>query len=232
MNGALLAILGASLLGSVHCAAMCGGFVCFYADQRQAPTSHASRLHAHAMYNVGRLLAYATLGAAAGTVGAHVTHLSTLVGLSRGAAILSGSLLILWSLSELFSRSNIRGLSGATRSRVPLAWQKGAGAVLLRIQKQPQSVRALTTGLLTGALPCGWLYVFVAAAGGTGSPLRGMVSMFVFWLGTVPALLAVGIGAQRLLMPLRQRFPQIGAAVVLVTGILTVSGRLAFSHGH
>lgn len=232
MNGALLAILSASLLGSVHCAAMCGGFVCFYADQRKGSTPHASQLHAHAMYNVGRLVAYAALGAAAGAVGAHVTHLSTLVGLSRGAAILSGSLLIVWSLSELLSRYNIRGLTRAGKGRVPLAWQKGAGAVLLRIQKQPQSVRALTTGLLTGALPCGWLYVFVAAAGGTGSPLRGMVSMFVFWLGTVPALLAVGMGAQRLLMPLRERFPQIGAAVVLVTGILTVSGRLAFSHGH
>lgn len=232
MNAAPLAILGASLLGSVHCAAMCGGFVCFYTGTTAGQPTQTRTMHTHVMYNVGRLLSYATLGATAGALGAHITHLSALAGIARGAAIVSGSLLIIWAISDLLARSGSRMFAGARSPSVPIVWQRAAGAVLLRIRQQPLGLRAFTTGVLTGALPCGWLYVFVAAAGGAGSALGGVMSMTVFWLGTLPALVAVGLGAQRLLVPFRERLPQLSAAVVLITGILTVSGRLVFTHVH
>lgn len=229
MIAAPLAILAASLIGSVHCAAMCGGFVCFYTGSTpNHPVSPARSLHKHVMYNVGRLLSYAALGAAAGALGAHVTHLTALAGIARGAAIVSGTLLIAWALTDLLSRRGIRVRS----LDVPPIWKRAAGTVLLKIREQPPSVRAFTTGVLTGALPCGWLYVFVAAAGGTGSALGGVASMTVFWFGTLPALVAVGVGAQRILIPFRERLPQLSAVAVLVTGILTVSGRLVFAHAH
>jgi len=232
MTAAPFAILGASLIGSVHCAAMCGGFVCFYVGDATAAVSTSRALHAHAMYNVGRLLAYAVLGAAAGSLGGHITHLGALAGIARGAAIVSGSLLIAWAISDLMARSGVRMFARVRNVGVPLVWQRAAGSVLLRIRQQPPSVRALATGVLTGALPCGWLYVFVAAAGGAGSALGGVFFMAVFWLGTLPALVAVGIGAQRILVPFRERMPQLSAAVVLITGILTLSGRMAFTHVH
>ena len=232
MTAAPFAILGASLIGSVHCAAMCGGFVCFYAGDSASPAPRARAFHPHLMYNVGRLLAYAALGAAAGSLGGHITHWGALAGIARGAALVSGGLLIAWAVSDLMARSGLRVFRHVRNAGVPLVWQRAAGRVLLRIQQQPPPVRAFTTGVLTGALPCGWLYVFVAAAGGAGSALGGVFFMSVFWLGTVPALVAVGVGAQRILIPFRERLPQLGAAVVLVTGILTVSGRLAFTHVH
>ena len=52
--------------------------------------------------------------------------------------------------------------------------------------------RALSTGLLTAFLPCGWLYLFALKAAGTGSPLQGALFMIAFWLGSVPALVLVG----------------------------------------
>jgi sulfite exporter TauE/SafE len=82
------------------------------------------------------------------------------------------------------------------------------------------------TGLFTTLLPCGWLYVFVAAAGGTGSVQTAMATMAIFWLGTLPALLAVGVGAQRLLAPFRRRLPALSATVVLIMGLLSMSGHL------
>ena len=48
----LLSILGASLLGSVHCAAMCGGFVCLYSGA--GPARHTGAAP-HAAYNAGRI---------------------------------------------------------------------------------------------------------------------------------------------------------------------------------
>lgn len=228
MNAATLAILGASLLGSVHCAAMCGGFVCFYAGSNGAGTANGARspLHAHAMYNIGRLAAYVTLGAIAGVLGAHVTHMGTLVGIARGATVLAGALMVGWAITTIAAYNGVH----VATFRTPELWTKSVGSVLRRLAGQAPAVRAAMTGLLTGLIPCGWLYVFVATAGGTGSATSGMLVMATFWLGTVPALVAVGIGAQKLLAPFRARLPQFSAATVLVIGLLAITGRVAFTH--
>lgn len=88
------------------------------------------------------------------------------------------------------------------------------------------AMRAGLTGLFTTLLPCGWLYVFVASAGGTGSVRSAVWTMLVFWVGTVPALLAVGVGARTVLAPFRRRLPSFSAVVVLVMGLLSMSGHL------
>ena len=61
------AVLVASLLGSPHCAGMCGGFVCFYSTQ-----GGGARWYSHLAYNGGRLLSYLGLGLAAGLVGCYL----------------------------------------------------------------------------------------------------------------------------------------------------------------
>lgn len=234
MIGATLGILTASLLGSVHCAAMCGGFVCLYAGSAQSASSNAdhaplrSQLTSHALYNVGRLTSYLLLGAIAGAIGASVTTIGAWAGLGHAATIVAGALMIGWGISAIAAQRGIR--LGVSPTGVPLAWQRALGRVLQSVRGQPMGVRALFTGLGTTLLPCGWLYVFVATAGGTGSVRDGMLVMAVFWLGTVPALVAVGIGAQRVFGPFRRRLPTLGAVTVLLMGVLAVSGRLSMTH--
>ncbi|MBE7450024.1 MAG: sulfite exporter TauE/SafE family protein [Kofleriaceae bacterium] len=41
--------------------------------------------------------------------------------------------------------------------------------------------RAALLGLLSAALPCGWLWAFVVVAAGTGSPVGGALVMTAFW---------------------------------------------------
>lgn len=215
-------VLAASLVGSVHCAAMCGGFVCWYGGGEGAHDGGA-RLRDHALYNGGRLAAYLLLGAMAGALGGAVTAAGERAGVPRAALLLAGALMVGWAAAALAAR---RGVSLA-QLPVPAGWQRALGRVLHGARRQPVAVRALLTGLLTALLPCGWLYVFVATAGGAGSVAGGMALMAVFWLGTVPALLTVGMGAQRLLLPLRRRFPAMGPAVVLALGVIALAGRLA-----
>jgi uncharacterized protein len=220
MITAAASILVASLVGSVHCAGMCGGFVCFYAGS--AKGNEPAALRAHVMYNAGRLGSYLLLGALAGLVGARVTQAGTLVGISHAAAVVAGVLMVGWALSTIAAQ---RGVTIGTL-HAPQAWQRALGRVLHTVREQPIGVRALLTGLFTTLLPCGWLYVFVATAGGTGSVQEAMLLMAIFWAGTVPALIAVGLGAQTLLAPFRRRLPAFSAAVVLVMGLLSMSGRL------
>jgi uncharacterized protein len=98
----------------------------------------------------------------------------------------------------------------------------------------------LIVGLVTTLLPCGWLYTFVVVAGSTGGAFAGAAVMAVFWVGTVPILFAVGLGAARLLGPLTRRLPVLSATFVLVLGLLTIAGKVhapatilhVASHGH
>lgn len=213
-------VLMASLVGSVHCAGMCGGFVCFYAGA--TPGTSASAMRAHVMYNGGRLLSYLLLGAVAGAIGSGVSEVGAMVGLSHAAAVVAGALMVGWAVSTIAAQ---RGVSVGSL-RAPEAWQRALGRLLHAVREQPIGVRAGLTGLFTTLLPCGWLYVFVATAAGTGTVRNAMATMALFWLGTVPALVVVGVGAQRLLAPFRRRLPAFSAAVVLLMGLLSMSGHL------
>lgn len=224
MITAAVAILVASLLGSVHCAAMCGGFVCLYAG---ASDAHQAPIRSHLLYNVGRLISYLLLGGIAGTIGAGVSQIGLAAGFGRAAAVVAGFLMIAWAAGMIAAQRGWR--VGFAPASVPAFWQRGIGRVLHAIREQPVSVRAALTGLGTTLLPCGWLYVFVASAGGTGNVRDGMAVMAIFWLGTVPALVAVGVGAQRVFGPFRRRLPTLGAVTVLLMGVLAVSGRLVMS---
>ncbi|MEQ1691503.1 MAG: sulfite exporter TauE/SafE family protein [Gemmatimonas sp.] len=224
MIGATLGILTASLLGSVHCAAMCGGFVCMYSSGAGAD---AASVRAHALYNIGRLVSYLLLGAIAGALGAGVTRLGALVGFTHTATIVAGALMIGWGVSTIAAQRGVR--LGFGSSALLVRWQRTLGRLLSSMRAQPVAVRAALTGLGTTLLPCGWLYVFVASAGGTGSARSGMFVMAVFWLGTVPALVAIGLGAQRVFGPLRRKLPTLGALTVMLMGLLALSGRLTMA---
>jgi sulfite exporter TauE/SafE len=214
-----LGILSASLLGSAHCAGMCGGFVCFYSA---GASGRAGGSAAHAAYNGGRLLSYLTLGALAGLLGRGIERIGALNGVSRAAAVLSGTLMVGWGLSTLLASRGVRlpRLEGMSPGRNPL------GALLHRVRDRSPIVRAGATGLLTTLLPCGWLYAFVFAAAGTGRVSTAMATMALFWAGTLPVMLGVGYGAQRLTGAFRTRLPMVTAAAVVVMGVLSITGRL------
>jgi sulfite exporter TauE/SafE len=223
MSVLIATVLGASLLGSAHCAGMCGGFVGFYAGTIPGPRRR-SLLLAHLAYNGGRLGVYAALGAVAGAVGAALdTTGGVLLGIQRTAAILSGVLITLWGARSLLEAMGAR--LPALGAPAGLRWV--AGRSIGAVTAAPPPVRALVVGLATGLLPCGWLYVFLATAAGTGSALGGAALMAVFWVGTLPAMLSLGLGLQALAGPLRRHVPVVCAIAMIVVGLLAIGGRLS-----
>jgi sulfite exporter TauE/SafE len=95
--------------------------------------------------------------------------------------------------------------------------------------RQAALPRALVIGLLTTLLPCGWLYAFVVTAAGSGGPLNGAAVMATFWVGTLPVLLSLGIGARQLAGALGDRLPLATAAALVIVGAVTLSGRMTLS---
>lgn len=209
------AVLVASLLGSVHCAGMCTPFVCFYAgaDARASWWGHLA-------YNGGRLVSYLILGAIAGAVGAGIQQVGLGVGVSRAAASLAGILMVTWGVVQLLV---VRGVKVPTPT--PLAGaQQWMASRLRAVRDLAPTVRALTVGLLTTLLPCGWLYAFVITAAGTGTVTDAMLLMAAFWVGTLPMMLAIGVGIRSLAAPLRDRLPVFSALVLVAIGLYSLSG--------
>jgi sulfite exporter TauE/SafE len=214
----LLAVVGASIVGSAHCAAMCGGFVAAYAGGGARST--LERAASHAAYNAGRLVTYVALGAAAGALGAQLNLAGAAAGIAQVAAIATGLVLLLSGAAGLWPRQKLVQLRPRARGRTsPIA------RVLLMAREKPVVLRALLLGLFTTLLPCGWLYAFVAFAAGTGGAVSGALLMAAFWLGSLPALLGVGLSIQALGAKLAQRLPRLRAGFVLLAGVLTLSFR-------
>jgi len=218
----LLAVLGASLLGSVHCAAMCGGFVCLYSGLRAGATPRRE-VAPHVAYNAGRLVSYLLLGVIAGSLGRRIDQIGTIASVGRLAAIISGTLMAVWGTTTLLAASGVR----VPQPGVPRAVQTTLGGALLRVRKQSPTVRGAATGLLTTLLPCGWLYVFVATAAGTGRVPDAVLVMLFFWFGTLPMMAAVGAGAQRAFGAFQRRLPLVSAAAAVVLGVLSMAGKIA-----
>ncbi|HVZ48374.1 MAG TPA: sulfite exporter TauE/SafE family protein [Gemmatimonadaceae bacterium] len=210
-----ISALVAALLGSGHCAAMCGAFACASAD---VATDLPGRLRAAAAYHGGRLGAYLALGLLAGAIGAGVDAAASLRMAMRPAAVLGGAMLVVWGLGRL------AGLAGV---RVPrIAPPRGAyrlmSRALRRVAGRAPLVRAALVGALALLLPCGWLYAFVASAASTGSVRDGAAVMAGFWIGTVPALTVVSLGLHRALGPARRLVPVATAVALILVGSMTL----------
>jgi uncharacterized protein len=217
----IIAVFSASVLGSLHCAGMCGGLM-FFALGSDKDTSKNARIRLQIAYHGGRLITYTILGIAAGAIGQAIDFGGGFVGVQRAAAIFAGVMMIGFGLITIARIKGLKikhlGVPGFLRRFVEHAQRKAFGLAPFN--------RALTIGLLTTLLPCGWLYAFAFTAAGTANPLWGGLTMSIFWLGTLPVMVSLGAGIQLLTAPLHARLPIITASVVVIVGLMTAMGRL------
>lgn len=188
---------GAFVLGlvtSAHCAVMCGPLVCA-ALPRPGPAYHG-----------GRILAYTSLGAAAGAMGTVPLRLA----LETPAALLPWALALLLGLTAM-----------GWKPRLPAPRSVHRFAVRTRLRGNT-AARGFLLGALTPLLPCGPLYLVFAACLVSGSALTGAEFAFVFTLGTIPLLWLSHAGWRRAglrISPARMAAAQriMAAAAMLMT---------------
>lgn len=202
MNLWFVSIAVAGFVGSLHCVGMCGPLV--------VVAGGCSGLRASVpLYQLGRLLSYALLGALAGSVGLALdVGAGRLLGLGHVATVVASVGMIVAGVVGL-----TQFLGWLPRSRA----RRGAQTLLVTLGR-PRG-RAFGLGTLSALMPCGWLYSFALVAAGLADPVRGSLAMVAFWLGTLPALLAVAVVGGRLTRRTGRWAPLFVALALLATGV-------------
>lgn len=201
-------------LGSAHCLGMCAGLSGVIAIGRGAAAGTAGLPIATA-YNTGRILSYAVLGALVGALGGVFTQLIPAL---AGPVRLAGGLLIIviglqtafhWRLLEPLERAGLR------------LWQRVQPYAqrLLPVTSLP---RAVGLGLAWGLVPCGLVYSVLLLAATSADPVAGAATMLAFGIGTMPAMIATGLGALRLTRFVGKSRIAAGLLIALI-GIATIA---------
>ncbi len=190
-------------LGSFHCVGMCGPIVLSVPGR-----AWWQRL----LYNLGRTVTYAALGAAVGVVGQGFS----LAGWQQALSILVGSAMLVIILFTRY-RSFDLPLSGPLQRLWIFAKNK-----LAAILQSKHGGAPFVIGLVNGLLPCGLVYAALFAALATGGVLSAMGYMTVFGLGTTPMLLIVAAFGQRLSPAVRHRFNKLVPWLLAVVAVLLI----------
>lgn len=209
MIALLGAVIAASVVGSVHCLAMCGPLIAVHGK--------AGLRHGAALHHVGRLAGYVALGGLAGVIGSAVDLAGRAVAIQRAAMIVAGAVIVIAGLVALAT-----ALGWQRRPHTPKLFDVAVG----RLRRVSPRRRAVLLGGLSAALPCGWLWAFVVTAAGTGSLLGGVMVMAAFWLGTMPMLVGATVILAPVLGALRARMPVITAVLLLALGTAAIALRV------
>ncbi|MCT1532016.1 MULTISPECIES: sulfite exporter TauE/SafE family protein [Sphingobacterium] len=162
------------LLGSIHCAVMCGPLLlAVQAGQQITWKTTFNKL----LYQFGRILTYGLLGLLLGLIG----NVASIQGWQQGFSLVTGIILFGIGLFYMFGKSSSKLASIQTKAIQPFArfmskWLYRPGG-------------SFVAGILNGILPCGMVYMALASAVNADSLSNSFVFMLLFGLGTLPLLL-------------------------------------------
>ncbi|EKD79419.1 MAG: heavy metal transport/detoxification protein [uncultured bacterium] len=202
---------------SSTCIAVVGGLVLSVSTairERHPDATPWQRFWPHLIFNLGRIVAYFGLGGVIGWLGQSLTPTPRLTGVLT-TAIAVFMLLLAIDMLKLFPGKK-------WVPRMP----KQMSQWMYRLAESRKPWIPLVLGALTFFVPCGFTQAMQLYALSTGSFWNGAITMGIFALGTLPALLGVGALATTLKGKWMMRFTQFAGAFVLVLGFTGVNNGL------
>lgn len=165
------------MLGSWHCAGMCGGLMLYHFSNNR------NVFFRFLIYHSSRMLGYGLLGLMFGQLG----FIGSLIGWQKLLSIISGMILIYLALSyflpigiDIFKNINFTSIISECFSF-----------------SSNRFYRYAVSGIANAFLPCGFSLMAAIYAMTTYSLQKGMLFMLSFGMGTIPALLLVTLLAQQ-----------------------------------
>ena len=223
-HGLGISLFLAGLVGGVtHCAGMCGPFVLAQTGQEQ----NIGRLRDALLlpYHAGRMTTYVVMAGVLGSVVNLAFMFSDLKVLIAAPMLMLAAVIFLVSAFPQFTAL----FPWVTRFKVsaPYAF---ISQISSKLMHDPGVFKRYGLGVLLGFMPCGLVISAVLAAATAPSALEAGAAMAAFALGTVPALVGVGLGGQAL----KARYPQAsrrvsqGAMVISGLWLFALAGQMIF----
>jgi len=215
-------VFTSGILGSAHCLGMCGPIS---ATMNLGTDSLRGAAMRQTLWSSGRVFTYAFLGMVAGFAGARltqsefITSQTGIVRIQAAFAILAGALLMFQGLLA----------TGWLKRKVTHGGSCVTSSVFAKFLRGGSSIMVFIAGIVTGFLPCGLVYSFLALAAASASIWKGPLLMVAFGLGTFPIMLVTGAGLTMTSLSVRRRLMKFAAVCVLITGALTMGRGLAFA---
>lgn len=220
MHVEFLALFLIGFLGGFsHCIGMCGGIVLTYTIKirENDPVNEPSKwqlIKPHLLYNSGRIITYSILGEIFGFIGGTIGVILAIHDFQGVLQLLTGIIMLLIGIElagliPSISPDSFPGLN---------IFKRQVTSFFNRVNRK----NIFGLGLILGLLPCGLVYVAGAEAAATQSIMGGMLTMFVFGLGTFPAMLLTGLTAHLISTKLRHRLYRLAAVLVIVLSFFTI----------
>lgn len=201
----------AGILGSSHCLGMCGPFAVAIGGSSSHLTANLGR---QLLYSVGRIFTYAVLGAIVGFGGWRIAKaMPAIINLPAIFAIAAGALLVWQGLSAagILRRKTVTGQGGCL-----------TGSMFASLLTGNRTTDVFLAGLFTGLLPCGLVYAMLALAASQQNIGLGLATMVAFGLGTVPIMVATGLGGSLLSLAARRKVYTLAAWCVVLAGFISI----------
>lgn len=164
--------------GSLHCVAMCGPLVLALPASGSSSTAVIVN---RVIYQVGRILTYGALGLLLGFIGNSIA----VKGWQQAISLITGVFLVSMGLFNLFSNQFPGIIRMQQKFMQPIIRKMGYWLY------RPGG--SLMAGVFNGLLPCGMVYMALAAALNADSVWGGGSFMVFFGLGTFPMMIAVSL---------------------------------------
>lgn len=203
----LIAGFTIGILGSFHCVGMCGPIALTLPVQDASPLK---RLGVISLYNLGRVLAYAVIGAIFGVVGKQFF----IGGYQQSLSIALGVLLLLFFFFSSATFIRIRLFERFT------TWLKQRLGQLMTGEKK--SYTFLLIGFLNGFLPCGLVYVAVAGAVATGAIWKSALFMAGFGMKTFPIMFMITILGKYISVQWRNTMRRMVPVFIVLMAVLLI----------
>ena len=213
MTYGLILLIG--LAASIStCIAVTGGLLVAIAAKYNEAAGSAqgtARFQPHLFFNAGRILGYAFFG---GLIGALGSALALSAGVNGALMIVASVIMIVIGLQML----RLLPPFGLARSLVPESFARRAQDFSQR-QTNPA---AFLFGASTFFLPCGFTQALQLYVLAKGSAAAGALTMLVFALGTLPALLSLSLLSSYARGGFQRYFLKLAGAAVVFLGLVNI----------
>lgn len=209
------------LAGVSSCAALVGGIVLSLSKQwllsYSSSDSVMAKAQPHFLFNVGRVVGYAGFGAVLGMVG----------NFFRLSPIVSATLVIGVSILMVLLGLQMVGVRALANFQIRLP--KSITGRVADESRFTGQFAPLLMGALTFFLPCGFTITAQALALASGDLWQGALIMGLFALGTVPGLLAIGLGSVKFYSNprLAKQFSMAAGLLVLFFAAININSQLS-----